>query len=424
MGLQLSDCDRSMLDGAAGEAVRFALSVVVSVAEALDAPDLISIEQAHIDACALMAPSNLDFVERLAEVGGRVLVPTTLSMVSLDLEHWEALGVPEAFSEPARRIADAYRKVGCVPAWTCAPYQGYLTPRYGQQIAWGESNAVAYANSVLGARTNRYPDYLDLCAAITGRVPNTGLHRAAHRRATVRIDAGKTRPEAWGSPAAWAAFGAWVGDRVGDRVPWIEGLGGARPSNDALKAFGAAAASFGAVFLFHLEGITPEACTQGSGVRPEWTAEIVQVRDSDLSASWDTMSAKATTAAVDAVILGCPHFSYGEFEELVGCIARRGDPRMHGNVRGLVFASAPMVELARRGGLLEPLQRFGWTLVRDTCPFHSPVVRGVARTVVTNSGKCAYYAPSELGADVRFGDLDACVEAAVTGRMERRESPW
>ena len=172
--MRLTERDREMLDGAHGEAVRFAMTVVARAAEAFGAEELLSIEQAHIDACALRSRSSLDVIERLWGSGGRVSVPTTLSMVSLDLENWRDLGVEPEHAETASRVADGYLALGCVPTWTCAPYQVYLRPRFGQQIAWGESNAVAYANSVLGARTNRYPDYLDICAAITGRAPYAG----------------------------------------------------------------------------------------------------------------------------------------------------------------------------------------------------------------------------------------------------------
>jgi len=222
--LSLSRRDLEMLDGTHGEATRFAMSVIHSMADAMGASELLSVEQAHIDACALMSQSSLDVVSHLAKNGGRVSIPTTLSMVSLDLENWERLGVPADFAQGSIQIAEAYLSLGCIPAWTCAPYQGYLTPRYGQQIAWGESNAVAYANSVLGARTNRYADYLDICAAITGRVPYTGLHRLENRRATFHVRLEKTKTEDWATPAAWGAFGSLVGGLVGEQVPVIDGL--------------------------------------------------------------------------------------------------------------------------------------------------------------------------------------------------------
>jgi len=422
--MKLTAEDRRVLDGERGEAARFALSVVVRMAEAAGAERLLSIEQAHIDACALMSQSSLDLVSHLAEHGGRVSVPTTLSMVSLDLEGWETLGVNPSFADQATRIAEAYLKLGCISTWTCAPYQGYLTPRFGQQIAWGESNAVAYANSVLGARTNRYPDYLDICAAITGRVPYTGLHRTENRRATVHFHVERPRARDWETPAAWAAFGSLVGAQSIGEVPVIDGLPAFRPSNDMLKAFGAAAASSGSLELFHMVGITPEAPDLVSACQGRRPSDTRVIRPGQLADAWDELSTADGGSAVDAVILGCPHASYAEFVALSEAISRRGAVRTHPNVQFLVFAGATTVELARRGGLLEPIERWGARIVRDTCPFHSPVVTPTAQVIATDSGKCAYYAPGELEARVAFGSLGACVEAAVTGRVPRGEVPW
>ncbi|MDD5265087.1 MAG: aconitase X catalytic domain-containing protein [Candidatus Bipolaricaulis sp.] len=422
--MKLTAEDRRALDGERGEAARFALSVVVRMAEAAGAEELLSIEQAHIDACALMSRSSLDLVSHLAEHGGRVRVPTTLSMVSLDLEGWKSLGVSPRFAATASRIAQAYLELGCIPTWTCAPYQGYLTPRFGQQIAWGESNAVAYANSVLGARTNRYPDYLDICAAITGRVPYAGLHRTENRRATVHVHVERARARDWETPAAWAAFGSLVGSLALDGVPVMDGLPAFRPSNDMLKAFGAAAASSGSIELFHMVGITPEAADLATAGQGRLPSNACAVARRQLADAWDELSGADAGSAVDAVILGCPHVSYAEFAALSEAIARFGAARIHPNVQFLVFAGATTVELARRGGLLGPIERWGARIVRDTCPFHSPVVAPTARVIATDSGKCAYYAPGELDVRVAFGTLDACVEAGVKGRMPRREAPW
>ncbi len=422
--LKLTQTDRGMLDGAHGEASRFAMSVIVRMAEAVGAEELLSVEQAHIDACALMSPSSLDLVSHLAANEGRVSIPTTLSMVSLDLEHWEALGVPAEFAETSLQIAEAYLNLGCIPAWTCAPYQGYLTPRYGQQIAWGESNAVVYANSVLGARTNRYADYLDICAAVTGRVPFTGLHRCENRRATFHIHLEKTSAADWTMPAAWAAFGSLVGSLVGEHVPVIDGLPPLRPSNDMLKAFGAAAASAGSVGLFHIVGITPEAHDLQSACHGRDPIESCGIQRGQLRDSWNELSSHVAGNSLDAVILGCPHFSYAEFEELARAVRNIDTQSLHGNVQFLVFSSTTSIELARRGDLLEPLRQFGVTLVQDTCPFHSPVVASDVQAIMTNSGKCAYYAPGELDVGVHFGSLRSCVESAATGKACGRRNPW
>ena len=423
MSIVLNDIDLAMLDGDCGEASRFAMSVIVRMADVLGARELLSIEQAHIDACALMSPSNLEFVSRLAEHGGRVRVPTTLNMVSLDLDHWEELGVPRTFAEQATRIAEAYLRLGCVPTWTCAPYQGYLTPRFGQQIAWGESNAVVYANSVLGARTNRYADFMDICAAITGRVPNTGLHRTENRRGEVVVRLPELSDASWESPAAWATLGYLVGELVGEQIPVIEGL--PRPATcEQLKAFGAAAAASGAVAMFHAVGITPEAPDLETALHGAGEAEELVVTRNMLRSAWDRMSPAAEGERLDTVILGCPHFSYAEFEALAVEIRAVRPQRVHPDVQLLVLTDSSSLALASRGGLLEEVRKFGVTIALDTCPFHSPIVANRAKVVMTNSGKCAYYTPAELGASVAFGTLSDCVRSSLIGAVTRKESPW
>jgi predicted aconitase len=423
VSVRLSDLDRSMLNGDLGEATRFAMSVVVRMAEVLEAPDLISVEQAHIDACALMSQSNLRFVTHLAQHGDRVRVPTTLNMVSLDLNHWKELGVPSEFAEQATRIAEAYTQLGCVPTWTCAPYQGYLAPRFGQQIAWGESNAVVYANSVLGARTNRYADFMDVCAAVTARVPNTGLHRTENRRGELVVRLPETSNVSWESPAAWAVLGHLIGELVGEQIPVIEGL--PRPATcEQLKALGAAAASSGGVAMYHAVGITPEAPDLETALHgaSEWE-ELVLTREM-LRSAWDRMSSAAEGEKLDAVILGCPHFSYAEFEALAAEIRELRPQRVHPDVQLLVLTHSSSLSLASRGSLVDEAKEFGATIVLDTCPFHSPIVVDRAQVVMTNSGKCAYYAPAELGTSISIGTLRDCVRAATTGTVTREEPPW
>ncbi len=422
--MELSVRDRELLDGRHGEAARFAASIVVRMAEVLEAERLLTIEQAHIDACALMSVSSRDVVRFLADRGGRVCVPTTLSMVSLDLEGWGELGIDAGYADMAGEIARAYTDLGCIPTWTCAPYQGYLTPRFGQQVAWGESNAVAYANSVLGARTERYADYLDICAAIVGRVPHAGLHRSENRIATVHFRVAEANPADWETTAAWACLGSLVGRWSGSNVPVIDGLPPLRPSNDMLKAFGASAASAGAVGLFHLVGVTPEAPDLRTACGRRTPPQRRDITRADLSASWKDLAAMEEGSRIDAVILGCPHFSYQEFEALTRCFAHRTNQRVHENVQFLVFAGGEILELVRRSGWIDMLRDRGVTIVRDTCPFHSPVVDADAARIMTNSGKCAYYAPGELDVTVGFDSLDRCVEAAINGRIPPGGNPW
>jgi predicted aconitase len=179
--LRLSDGDKAMLDGARGPAVQMAMSIVVQMADIHRAARLIRITAAHIDSTIYVGEANLEFAERLAGLGARVAVPSTLNISGVDEHHWQEWPVPASWAHQALRQMAAYQGMGCIPSWTCAPYQTQTRPRLGQQIAWGESSAIVFANSVLGARTERYPDLLDICCAITGRAPAVGLHLTENR---------------------------------------------------------------------------------------------------------------------------------------------------------------------------------------------------------------------------------------------------
>lgn len=413
-----------MLDGGCGEGTRLAMAIVVRMAEVQEADELMDVELAHIDGCGLLSEVGVEFAERLVSGGAQVRIPTTLNMGPLDLQHWEEFNIPTDFAAMALRQGRAYEAMGCVPTWTCAPYQGYLTPRFGQQIAWGESNAICYANSVLGARTNRYGDYVDICAAITGRVPKCGLHLAENRRGQVLLRLTDIAPEVLASEEFWPAMGHLLGPVAGDRIPVIEGLP-AHPIDDQLKALGAAAASSGGVALFHAVGVTPEAPTLEAafgGLEPE---EIVEVRQAQLDEAFADLSTVADTGQpVDAVVLGCPHFSFAEFRDLARLIEAEGGARVHPDVTLIVATGESSHALAARMGYLDVLKAFGGAVTLDTCVFHSPIISRDAKVVVTNSGKCSYYAPGELGVEVVFGNLGDCVKSAVAGRVRRRASAW
>jgi len=310
-----------------------------------------------------------------------------------------------------------------VPTWSCAPYQGYLTPRFGQQIAWGESNAVVYANSVLGARTNRYADFMDVCAAIAGRVPNVGLHRTENRRGEVVVRLPEMGSSAWTSPAAWAALGYLIGEVVGTRIPVLEGLP-SPAAGEQLKALGAAAASSGTLQMFHAVGITPEAPDVRTALHGCTAVETLVLTEKMLRDVWDRMSPVPAGERLDAVILGCPHFSYAEFASLTAGIRELDAPHVDPDVQLLILTDSTSLALASRGGLADEVVRFGATIALDTCPFHSPIVADGARVVMTNSGKCAYYAPGELGASIAFGTLRDCIRSAASGVVTREESLW
>ena len=425
MPVELSRQDKQFLDGQHGEAARLAMRILVRMADVYEAAELMDVSQAHIDGCGLLSETGLEFAETLATQGERVSVPTTLNMVPLDLQNWKEFGISESFAGKAIRQAKAYTDMGCIPTWTCAPYQSYLTPRFGQQIAWGESNAICYANSVLGARTNRYGDYMDICAAIAGRVPKCGLHLAENRKGQLLLRLRNIDTAVMQSNEFYVTLGHLTGSLAGDKIPVIEGLD-AGASSDQLKAFCAAAASSGAVALFHAIGVTPEANTFEQAFQGGKPERIIDIGLTDLRNARSELSTTEEGAKLDLVVLGCPHFSYNEFRELSDLIEAKAEKgkRLHPDVRFVVISSQTSYALLQRGDFLDRLTSFGIEITLDTCVFHTPMVAEGTRIIMTNSGKCAYYAPGELSVQVAFGSMADCVESSVNGQVCRKDPLW
>ncbi len=413
--LHLTETDRALLAGEEGGAAAFAMTILVAFAEALGAEHLIDISRAHIDGCLYHGQASLDFVERLVSLKGRVRVPTTLNVGSLDLIHPELMALGEAEQAPARRLMRAHVELGCRSTFTCAPYQSLDRPRFGEQIAWGESNAIVFANSVIGARTNRYGDFIDLCCAMTGRAPAWGLHLDANRRGEIlfRLDGFADAPQP--SDALFVAVGLIVGARSGEAVPVIEGLPPPR-DEDQLKALGAAAASAGAVALFHAIGVTPEAATLADAFHGGAPQRVETITPAEVADALARLSSVSTGSAISAVCLGTPHFSEGEWERLFALLAevepRRGVPIYVNTARAtLQRLDQEALRLAR--------ERYALIPVVDTCTYVTTILRDLKGAVMTNSGKWAHYAPGNIGAKVAFGELADCVVSAAEGRVVR-----
>jgi hypothetical protein len=417
--LVLSERDRAMLDGAHGPAAGMAMSILVRMAGVYGARELLDISAAHIDSTIYIGEAGLEYAERLASLGARVAVPTTLNVSGLDEHHWQEWPVPPDWAHKAQRQMVAYQSMGCVPTWTCAPYQMEQKPAFGQQIAWGESNAIVFANSVLGARTERYPDLLDICCAITGRAPAVGLHLAENRAGQVWLRLVEVPRRVQEDDSFYPVLGHLMGKLAQDRIPAVTGLEAA-PAEDQLKALGAAAASSGTVALFHLVGITPEAPTLEAAFQGRPPLQTVDVTMDDLRAA----RRELTTAGgdrLDMVVLGSPHFSLAEFKQLAPLLHGR---RAHPDVKFLVTSSRAMALLARQAGFLDTLEAFGARVTVDTCILATPMLPPEVKTLMTNSAKYAYYAPGMLDTTVTFGSLPDCVRSAVEGRVVRDESLW
>jgi len=408
-----------MLKGEKGPAARMAMSIVTRMAAVVGAKELMDITGAHIDSTIYTGEAGLEFAERLASYGARVAVPTTLNVSGLDEHHWQEWPVPVEWARNAQRQMVAYQGMGCIPTWTCAPYQTELRPDFGQQIAWGESNAIVFANSVLGARTERYPDLLDICCAITGRVPAAGLHLTHNRAGEILINLVDVPEAIQHDEAFYPVLGYLIGKIVQDRIPVVMGLS-VQPVEDDLKAMGAAAASSGTVALFHIVGVTPEAPTLEAALQGRQPVREVDICLDDLRLARGELST-AAGEGLDMVVLGSPHFSLAEFRLLAPLLAGR---RRHPQVQFLVTSSRIMTELAKKAGYLAALEAFGGKVTVDTCILATPMLPSSIQTLMTNSAKYAYYAPGMLNRGVVYGSLVDCVQSAIEGRVVRDESLW
>ena len=413
--VNLTDEESAIAAGRDGEGAATALRLVAESGRLLGADRLVPVASAHIDGCLYHGDSGTEFAEFLVAKGARAQVPATLNVGALDLLRPGNVRLAGGRREMALRLMRAYEALGCRATWTCAPYQAGHRPALGSDVAWGESNAVAFCNSVLGARTNRYGDFLDIACAIAGRAPCYGLHLPGNRRASVLVDTSGISEALKGKEAFWPVLGAWLGRTVGEAVAVIDGLA-AHASEDRLKALGAAAASTGAVALFHVAGVTPEAPDVAAilaepHTRIPLTPEAVRDARKLLST--------ASGDAVDAVAVGSPHFSADEVADLLRLLAGR-------RVRVPIYLNTSRHVLGRleREGRLAPLSEAGVVPIVDTCVVVTPILPAGGGVLMTNSGKFAFYAPGNTGYGVLFGSLADCVESAVAGRLVRDEAGW
>ncbi len=404
-----------MLDGRHGEAVGLAMRILIDMARVWQADRLIDVTSAHVDSCLYHGQAGLDFVEKLLAGQAHVAVPTTLNVSSLDLLHPELIRLDADTASRARRLMDAYVAMGCRPTWTCAPYQLDSRPAFGEHVAWAESNAIVFANSVLGARTNRYGDFIDICAAITGRVPDAGLHLDEHRRGRIVFRlSDDVSDRLLHDEVTPTCIGHIVGKESGTDVPVIVGLP-LETGEDRLKALGAAAASSGAVAMFHAVGITPEAPTLEDALGGDGAAREIVVTLDRLRAARDELTT-IEGGPISAVSVGTPHMSVDELDLLATSVGRHPPT--------VPFYANTGRDVSAGAGALTVLADAGVTIVTDTCTYITPILHDVGGPVMTNSAKWAWYAPANLGFDVVFGSMEECVRSASLGRVWRDPDLW
>ena len=411
--INLNEVDQALLDGQHGKAAQVAMQIVLRMAQLQGAPSLVDVTQAHIDGCIYTGPASLRFAEQLVQWGARVRVPTTLNSISVDQRRWRELGIDPALGEPASALGDAYMAMGAQLSFTCAPYLLDTAPKAGEQIVWAESNAVVYANSVLGARTVKHADFMDLCIALTGRAPQAGVYLEANRapRRVVHI----RKPEG-ADDAFWPMLGWLVGKVASDRIPLIRGLEESAPSEDDLKALCAAYGTTSAAPMLHIAGITPEAHLP---LAPD--ADEVTLTLTDFARLWGEFNQGA--AQVDLVALGSPHFSRAECEAFADLM--RGK-QVHPAVTALITLGRATLAAITANGTAKLLREAGVRIVPDLCwcSISEPVFPPAAKVLMTNSGKYAHYAPGLSQREVRFGALAQCAQTAVSGQAATAPPEW
>jgi hypothetical protein len=396
--MHLTDEQRGLLQGDRGRATAKAMEVLVALGEVFGAERLLPVTSAQVSGVSFanLGDEGLAFLEELAR-DGRAVVPATLNPAGMDLERPERMGLPAAFIGPQRRVIDAYRRLGIAASCTCTPYLAGNLPAPGDTLAWSESSAVTFANSVLGARTNREGGPSALASALTGYTPAYGLHLAAERRPTVEVRVSARLS----GQVEWGALGMLVGRRAGDRIPLI--VAEDRPGLEELKTFCAALPTYGGASLFHLVDVTPEADRHA---RP---AGAVAISGSDLRSV--LAEARQGREAPDLVCLGCPHASLAELQEVAAGLAGRKVA-----VDFWICTSRAVKALADDLGLTGVIEVSGAMVVTDTCFVVAPL-RGIKRSIATNSAKGVFYASGQSGLDTHLLPTAECVEVAVTGRI-------
>ncbi|MCI5097625.1 MAG: aconitase X catalytic domain-containing protein [Rhodobacteraceae bacterium] len=416
--MMLTDAEKAILGGAAGTVGdRMALEVVTEAARMLGADRLIEIHSSHIDGCLYHGDSGALYCEKLAENGARVKVPATTNVGALNLLNPDQCRLPPDQRKMAYRLMVAHERMGCVPSWTCAPYQAGARPSLGQQVAWGESNAVAFTNTVLGARTNRYGDFLDIACAISARAPYYGLHKPENRHAKLVLDVAGLSPHLLKQSAFYPVLGSIIGRLAGETVCAVTGLPQGA-TDDELKALCAGAASTGAVALTHIVGVTPEApdlATALGGGQPEETVTVSH----DMIIEARNRLSLAQAGPIDSVALGSPHFSTEECKDLLRLADGAGF-----KVPVYICLGRHTLSELEQDGSDQALRDLGVVFVVDTCVVVTPILPDEPGVMMTNSAKFAHYATGNTGHLPVFGTLADCVVSAQQGRVVWDQEVW
>jgi predicted aconitase len=411
--VELTEEETGMLNGDKGPAVSQAMEILVALGESFGARRLLPIKNVHMAGSSVLVAEEAGtrFVEDIRKKGGTFVTNVTTNPTAVDPTRWEEIGIPESDSILQTRLTDAYAGMGANTCNTCIPYLVGNSPRFGEHMAWGESSAVVYANSVCGARTNREGGPSGLASALTGRTPEYGFHLTENRYGhfLVKVEVPLNDMTDFGT------LGYFAGRVAGQDTPVFTGIA-ADPSLEQMKALSAALASSGSVSMFHAVGVTPEAPTQEAAFGGREPSKVL-VFDQAAKEQAEAALNKEPSDHVDWILVGCPNATVQEIREVAEAL--EGGKKVHDGVALWVTTAGAMHAMAERMGYIKTIEDAGGVVVRETCPFlaRSRVIapKKGYKTLTTNSAKMAFYAPGQFGLLTHYGNLDRVMKAAING---------
>jgi hypothetical protein len=401
--MNLTREEQEMLNGEFGQGNQRAIELLVAIGDAYDAEKMIPITRAH--AASSGQEGDLYFVELLASGGAKCRVPTSTNPV-YDIEFFHRLHeVPSDEAEVARRVMEAYKGVGAILSWSCVPYLVENIPLFGETVAFSESSATPYVNSVIGSTTNREAAQSALAAGVVGKTPKYGLHIKENRKGTVLIKVKAALRDSFD----YTLLGQFVGKQIGYGIPVLTGIT-RRPSTEELINFCAMSNTSGAVPMFYIPGFTVEAQTVEDSFHGDSPKDKMIVTDAELKQTWEEL--QTASGKIDFVMLGCPHYTLKQVAEAAKLLERK---KIHSGVSFWICTSATTKALAKKMGYVDAIENAGGCVVVDTCIDEPCWSMYKDKVGMTDSPKCAYYRRFK---DVVVAGLEDCVEAAVKGEYE------
>ncbi|UCE95157.1 MAG: aconitase X catalytic domain-containing protein [Candidatus Bathyarchaeota archaeon] len=390
--------EKRLLKGEEGFAVRKSMEILVALGSIYGAQKLIEVGSVQVAGVSYhnLGDAGLEYLKELAR-DGKVKVLTTLNPAGMDLKNWQKLGIDENFAKKQNLVIDAFERMGIIISCTCAPYLIGNLPIYGEHIAWSESSAVTFANSVIGARTNREGGPSALAAAFVGKTPYYGLHLDENRKPDIHVNVAADLLKI----SDWGALGYCIGKKAQNEIPYVTGIKNA--TLDELKSLCASTVTYGSKPIFHIKGITPESEKHKPPKR------TITIRNIDIKNAYKSINDDFSD--IDLICVGCPHCSIKEIAEIAKLLKNR---KISSNVEFWIACSRLVKQMADKRGYTNVIEKAGAKFACDTCMAVAPL-KGRFRSVMTTSAKGCYYSRHN-SMMTKMGGLDECIAAAVKGK--------